>query len=54
MTYMEEFRKTLESIQAEGQPDLERLLTWFLGTIAANSAAILDILEVIANGEERD
>lgn len=54
MTHLEDFRKTLEEIHKEEQPDLERLNTWFLGAIAANSAAILDILEVIADGKERD
>ena len=53
MTHLEDFRKTLEEIHKE-QPDIERLNTWFLGAIAANSAAILDILEVMADDKERD
>ena len=53
MTHLEDFRKTLEEIHKEG-PEIERLNTWFLGAIAANSAAILDILEVMADGKERD
>lgn len=53
MTHLEDFRKTLEEIHKE-KPDIERLNTWFLGAVAANSAAILDILEVMADGKERD
>lgn len=53
MTHLEDFRKTLEEIHKESN-DLERLQVWFLGAIAANSAEILDILEVLADGKERD
>lgn len=51
MTHLEDFRKTLEEIHKE-EPDLDRLNTWFLGAVAANSAAILDILEEMNNGNK--
>lgn len=51
MTHLEDFRKNLEEIHKE-EPDLERLNTWFLGAVAANSAAILDILEEMNNGNK--
>lgn len=51
MTHLEDFRKTLEEIHKESN-DLERLQVWFLGIIAANSAAILDTLEDMTNGNK--
>lgn len=53
MTHLEDFRKTLEEIHKES-PDLTQIMTWFLGSIAANTAAMLDILEEMNNGKERD
>jgi hypothetical protein len=51
MSNMDEFRKVLEEIHKEN-PDTERLNTWFMGTIAATTTAILDILEEMNNGDK--
>lgn len=51
MTHLEEFMKILEGIHEE-RPDTEQIKTWFLGTIAANTSAILDILEDMTNGDK--